>query len=535
MSKTPSQRPQTDLLILGSGISGLSLALKAAQDFNVTLVTKNEALESNTRYAQGGIASVMAKTDCFDSHIEDTFTAGAELGDLKVIEDVVCAGPKLIDELLKVGVSFSKSKKNEFDLGREGGHTHRRILHSKDLTGFEIERKLLAKAKKHKRIKILEHHIAVDLIVDRHLKKKSGDPLCYGAYVLNKASGNILTLTAKATVLATGGAGKVYLYTSNPDVATGDGIAMAYRAGCDIANLEFVQFHPTCLFHPKAKSFLISEALRGEGGKLLKEDGDAFMKKYHKLKDLAPRDIVARAIDHELKKSGDDYVTLDMTHKSKDFLKKRFPTIYSTCRKYGYNMSKEPVPVVPAAHYFCGGVKVNGKGRTRLNNLYAIGEVSCTGLHGANRLASNSLLEGLAFADKVYADLKKRKDLDNTNYKWVRGWNIFEATDSDEAVVITQNWDEIRRFMWNYVGIVRSQKRLQRALTRTTFLLEEIKDYYWNFKLSSDLIELRNIAVVADLTIKCALKRKESVGLHYNMDYPKKSKKPRRFNIIRQS
>lgn len=532
--KRNSSKPMSDLLIIGSGIAGLSLALKAADFCHVTLATKNKALESNTRYAQGGIASVMSTSDHFSSHIEDTFLAGAELGDLKIIEDVICSGPKLIEELLQVGVKFNKSK-NDFDLGREGGHSFRRILHSQDMTGYEIQKKLLARVKRHPRIQVLEHHIAIDLIVDRHLQKKTGDPLCYGAYLFNKPEQKITTLTAKATVLATGGAGKVYLYTSNPDIATGDGIAMGYRAGCDISNLEFVQFHPTCLYHPKAKSFLISEALRGEGGTLRKQSGKAFMGEYHKMKDLAPRDVVARAIDHELKKSGDDYVNLDMTHKSKAFLQNRFPNIYKTCKKYGYDMAKEALPVVPAAHYFCGGIKVNRKGRTSLNNLYAIGEVSCTGLHGANRLASNSLLEGLAYADKVVQDLKKRQDLDNINTRWVRNWNAFEATDSDERVVITQNWEEIRRFMWNYVGIVRSNKRLQRALTRTSLLLAEIHDYYWDFKLNSDLIELRNLALVADLTIKCALKRKESIGLHANLDYPKKAKKSVRFNTIRKS
>lgn len=531
MPSPSQQKPKTDLLILGSGIAGLTLALKAADFCNVLLVTKNKAVESNTVYAQGGIASVMSKSDHFESHIHDTFEAGAQLGDLKIIEDVICAGPRLIAELLSIGVKFDKTQK-KFDLAREGGHSYRRILHSHDMTGFEIQKKLLAKVQKHPRIEILEHHIAIDLIVDRHLQKKPGDPVCYGAYVLNKANQKILTLTAKATVLATGGAGKVYLYTSNPDIATGDGIAMGYRAGCEVANLEFVQFHPTCLYHPKAKSFLISEALRGEGGKLRKQNGKPFMNNYHTMKELAPRDVVAQAIDYELKKSGDDYVTLDMTHKPRDYLKNRFPNIYKTCKKYGYDMAKDVLPVVPAAHYFCGGIKVNRQGRTSLENLYAIGEVSCTGLHGANRLASNSLLEGLAFADKVASDLQKRNDLDNLSYQWVREWNTFKATDSDEVVVITQNWDEIRRFMWNYVGIVRSQKRLQRALTRTYLLREEIRDYYWNFKLSPDLIELRNIALVADLTIQCAMQRKESIGLHSNLDYPKKAKKSVKFNSI---
>lgn len=522
----------SDILIIGSGIAGLSLALKAAARFNVIIATKNEAIESNTRYAQGGIASVVAKVDNFDSHIRDTMIAGANLCDLKVVERVVCEGPKLIDELLRVGVRFAKLARNEFDLGMEGGHSQRRVLHAHDATGAELEKKLLAQVKKNPRIKIFEHHMAVDLIVRRHLKKQARDERCYGAYILNKKTGKIDTFLAKAVVLASGGAGKTYLYTSNPDIATGDGIAMAYRAGCRIANLEFVQFHPTCLHHAKAKSFLISEALRGEGGVLRLMNGKSFMKNYHAKAELAPRDIVARAIDNELKRRGDKYVELDMTHKSRAYLKKRFPTVYETCLSYGIDIAREPIPVVPAAHYFCGGVKVDLKGRTDINNLYAIGEVSCTGLHGANRLASNSLLEGLAFAEFASQDLMRRLDLQKPDAKAIETWDTGHATDSDEAVVITQNWDEIRRVMWNYVGIVRSNKRLKRAQTRVKLLLDEIKQYYWDFLPSSDLLELRNIAVVADLTIRAALKRKESIGLHYNIDYPNAIKGGTKFNLI---
>lgn len=524
----------TDILILGSGISGLSLALKLSPYFRVTIVTKNEAMESNTRYAQGGIASVITQSDNFDNHVKDTLIAGAHLGDENVIRKVVEAGPRVIEELIRNGVRFSKNSDADFDLGMEGGHSHRRILHAGDITGYELEKKLLEKAKKTKRIKFLEHHMAIDLIVNRHLKKKTNQKICYGAYIYNKRTKRIKTIRAKATILATGGAGKTYLYTSNPDIASGDGIAMAHRAGCKVANLEFVQFHPTCLYHPKAKSFLISEALRGEGGILKRQDGTAFMKNYHKLKDLAPRDIVARAIDNELKKTGDEFVLLDMTHQPKSFLTKRFPNIYQTCLEFGIDMAKIPIPVVPAAHYFCGGVKVNSHGRTNLNNLYAIGEVSCTGLHGANRLASNSLLEGAAFADFVAKDIVKRTDLETVDHKYVRDWTHFNATDSDEAVIITQNWDEIRRFMWNYVGIVRTNKRLKRALRRIQILKEEIKEYYWDFKVTSDLLELRNLCVVAELTIKCALKRKESIGLHYNKDFPslKKTSTYKKFNVI---
>lgn len=523
---------QTDILIIGSGIAGLSLAIKAAREFHVIVVTKNDAMESNTRYAQGGIASVMDQFDDFDSHIKDTLEAGAYLCDEKVVRNIVCAGPRLIQELLQIGVRFAKQSKNMFDLGMEGGHSQRRVLHASDVTGYELEKKLLTMAKRNSRITILEHHMAIDVIVDRHLKKKKNEKLCYGAYILNKKNGKILTIRAKATVLATGGAGKTYLYTSNPDVASGDGIAMGYRAGCEIANLEFVQFHPTCLYHPQAKSFLLSEALRGEGGKLRLKNGKKFMKHYHWRQELAPRDIVARAIDYELKKRGDQYVTLDMTHLSAHFLKNRFPTIYETCKTFGLDMAKEPIPIVPAAHYFCGGIKVNEKGRTNLNNLYAIGEVSCTGLHGANRLASNSLLESLAYADFVCNDLTHRKDLEKVKNIRVKNWDAGKATDSDEAVVITQNWDEIRRMMWNYVGIVRSNKRLLRAQSRIKILQDEIKEYYWNFTLTPDLIELRNICCVSDLTIRSAFKRKESIGLHYNINYPKKNKNSLKFNLL---
>ena len=439
---------KTDIVIIGTGIAGLSLALKAANDFDVILVTKTDAEESNTRYAQGGIASVIASKDNFDSHIKDTLQAGANLNDQKAVEKIVCAGPRLIDELLQIGVKFSRKSQKEFDLGIEGGHSKRRVLHARDLTGYEIITKLLNQVQKHPRIKVLEHHTAVDLICQRHLKKRVQRGLCYGVYVLNNKTLKVITIKSRATVLATGGAGKTYLYTSNPDIASGDGIAMAYRADCRIANLEFVQFHPTCLHHAKAKSFLISEALRGEGGKLKLTNGKRFMSRYHKRAELAPRDIVARAIDNELKRRGDYYVHLDTTHLSRDFLKKRFPNIYKTCRKFGYDIAKEPIPVVPAAHYFCGGVVVDLRGRTDITNLYAIGEVSCSGMHGANRLASNSLLEGISFADFVYQDLTKRKDLDLVTRIAVKQWDPGKATDSDEMVVISHNWDEIRRLMW---------------------------------------------------------------------------------------
>ncbi|MBF0107113.1 MAG: L-aspartate oxidase [Deltaproteobacteria bacterium] len=525
---------KTDILIIGSGISGLSLALKAAQHFNVIIITKNDAMESNTRYAQGGIASVMAQIDNFESHIRDTMEAGAEINDLKSVEKVVRSGPRLINELLKIGVRFARTRQNIFDLGMEGGHSQRRVLHASDVTGLEVEKKLLLKAKKNPKISILEYHAAIDLIMKRHLKRRQGADRCYGAYALDKKTGRVVTIKAGATVLATGGAGKTYLYTSNPDIASGDGIAMACRAGCRIANLEFVQFHPTCLYDPRAKSFLLSEALRGEGGKLRLVNGKRFMQHYHYRNELAPRDIVARAIDYELKKSGERYVTLDMTHHSRAFLKKRFPTIYKTCLDFGYDLAARPVPVVPAAHYFCGGVKIDLSGRTNINNLYAVGEVTCSGLHGANRLASNSLLESLAFADFVYRDLiKKQQHIKASNNQNVNPWDTGRATDSDELVGITQNWDEIRRMMWNYVGIVRSNKRLLRARARIKIFSDEIREFYWNFTLTPNLLELRNVCQVADLTIRCALKRKESVGLHYNIDYPKPDLNSMKYNIIR--
>lgn len=523
---------KTDLLIIGSGIAGLSLALKASTIMNVVVVTKNEAMESNTRWAQGGIASVISQTDEIDYHIQDTLKAGSHLSDPKIVAKVIESGPQIIQELLDWGVKFSKNEQEDFDLGMEGGHSRRRVLHAKDITGYELQKKLLKKARSSSKIKFLENHSAADVIVNRNLRKEQQQNLCYGAYVLNNKTGRVKTILANAVVLATGGAGKTYLYTSNPDIASGDGIGMAYRAGCQISNLEFVQFHPTCLYHPQAKSFLISEALRGEGAKLYLQNGESFAKKYHPQKELAPRDVVARAIDYELKKRGDKYVLLDITHKSSAYLKSRFPTIYQTCKKFGFDMAKQPIPVVPAAHYFCGGIKVNASGRTNIPNLYAIGEVSCTGLHGANRLASNSLLEGAAFADYVFKDLLKRKDLNDINHQFVRDWDVGKAIDSDEMVVITQNWEEIRQLMWNYVGIVRSTKRLYRAQRRIQLLLDEIKEYYWDFRLTPGTLELRNIARVADLTIQCALKRKESIGLHYNLDFPKSKSNSPRFNTI---
>ena len=516
---------QSDFLVIGSGISGLILALKVSRSGTVSLVTKRNIEESATYYAQGGIAGVIGPDDSFSSHIRDTINAGAGLCHEDVVKTVVHEGPALINELRELGVRFSGSPTGNLDLGKEGGHTRRRIVHAGDFTGSVIEEALVAAVKKEKNISVHTEHIAVNLIrEDRIREEKSGAVL--GAYVLDKSTGDVRTFTARATVLATGGAGKVYLYTSNPDVATGDGIAMAARAGAVISNMEFIQFHPTCLFHPHAKNFLISEAVRGEGAVLRLADGTPFMKDRHPMADLAPRDIVARAIDFELKRSGSECVYLDITHKPASFIKKRFPNIYKRCLSFGLDMTRQPIPVVPAAHYICGGVQTDINGRTSLNGLYAIGETACTGLHGANRLASNSLLEGLVLSDRAARNLVEMMAGERIKRPpAVPPWRKGSAVPSDEAVVITQNWDEIRRFMWNYVGIVRSDKRLARARSRIKLLQKEIEEYYWDFTITADLVELRNIATVAELIIRSAILRKESRGLHYNMDYPEKDDK----------
>ncbi|MDO8520300.1 MAG: L-aspartate oxidase [Deltaproteobacteria bacterium] len=525
-------RISTDILVLGSGIAGLSVALKLATRFQVAIVTKKEAMEATTRYAQGGIAAVTAATDDFESHIRDTLIAGAGLCDQKVVEKVVGDGPRLIEELVGLGVQFTRKENRDYDLGREGGHSQRRILHAGDMTGTELETTLLKRVRANPRIQVFENQAAIDLILADKIKP-AAERKCLGAYVLDTKSGEINIFAAPVTIIATGGAGKVYLYTSNPDVATGDGLAMALRAGAQVENLEFVQFHPTCLYNPGAfapttakkgpKIFLVSEALRGEGAVLKLSDGTPFMERYDSRKELAPRDIVARAIDFEMKKRGDEYVLLDISQRPADFIQKRFPNIYQNCLDAGFDLTKGPIPVVPAAHYFCGGVKTDLEGRSSLPGLYAIGEVACTGLHGANRLASNSLLEAVAFAD--YAAKAIIATLPLTPSPPGRGkikeWNAGPAADTDEAVVITQNWEEIRRMMWNYVGIVRSNKRLARAKKRIELFRDEIREYYWNVTITRDLIELRNLADVAAALIDSALARKESIGLHYNRDYSK--------------
>jgi len=519
-----TQSYRYEYLVIGSGIAGLSFALEAAKSGRVAVITKKEDKESNTNYAQGGIASVMSPDDSFEDHITDTLECGAGLCHPDVVEMVVESGPEMIRRLIELGVHFSKSKEEEsaYDLGMEGGHSHRRILHAKDLTGAEIEQALVSQVREHQNIDVFEDHLAVNLITDRTVSAKPIVPeRVWGAYVLSKEENRIETFLAKITFLATGGAGKVYLYTSNPDIASGDGVAMAYRVGAKVANLEFVQFHPTCLFHPEAKSFLISEAVRGEGGVLRLMNGREFMKDYDERGELAPRDIVARSIDMELKKSGDDYVHLDISHRKKSFIIDRFPHIYHSCLVFGIDITTQPIPVVPAAHYICGGVMVDMDGRSSVRGLYAAGEVTCTGLHGANRLASNSLLEAVVYADR--ASRAAREEMTETpEPPEAPPWDPKGAVDSDEQVVITQNWDEVRRFMWNYVGIVRSDKRLERARRRSVALFGEIQEYYWNFTITSDLIELRNLSLVADLIIRSAQWRRESRGLHSTIDYPER-------------
>jgi L-aspartate oxidase len=512
-------RAQCDYLVLGSGVAGLSFALEAARYGRVMMVTKRGSRDSATNWAQGGIAAVLDPADSFEAHVNDTIGTGGGLSHREIVEMVVRDGPGRIKDLMDLGAQFTRSEEGlSLDLTREGGHSARRVVHAGDITGEEVQRVLLQAAAASPRIEIMEDHMAIDLV---EASKFGGPPRVVGAYVLDEKTGTVKTYLARATVLATGGAGKVYLYTSNPDVATGDGVAMAYRAGAELANMEFFQFHPTCLFHPEAKSFLISEALRGEGGVLRLRSGDAFMAAHHEMKDLAPRDVVARAIDYEMKLRGDDCVYLDMTDEPADFILERFPNIHARCLQFGIDITKDPIPVVPAAHYMCGGIVVDENGRATLPGLWAVGEVTCTGLHGANRLASNSLLEGLVYGHRTaVAARESLATIPELKLAEVPDWDVGEAVPSDEAVVVSQNWDELRRFMWNYVGIVRTDRRLRRASRRIAMLQEEIREYYWAHLVNRDMLELRNIADVAELIIRCAGARKESRGLHYNLDYP---------------
>lgn len=536
MTECSKQRVHCDYLIIGSGLAGLTAALEASKYGKVIVVTKASAEQCNTRYAQGGIACVIDQDDTFEAHIADTLVAGAGLCHPDVVRDIVKAGPARMRDLEAYGLKFTRrgevretttpEQANEFDLGREGGHSARRVLHAGDITGREVSDVLLARCNENANIEILEYHLAVDLITSRHIDGAVGNS-CFGAYVMDTKTHEIKTFLSNYTFLATGGAGKVYLCTCNPDVACGDGIAMAYRASAEIANMEFYQFHPTILYHPQAKSFLISEAVRGEGAILkIRKNGEfvEFMQNYHPLKSLAPRDIVARAIDNELKRTGEECAWLDITHKSEDFLRKRFPNIFGECLKYGINMSKDLIPVVPAAHYCCGGVRTDVNGVTSVAGLYAIGEVGCTGLHGANRLASNSLLEATVVGYNAVRHSLTAPKQNIHNHELIPDWQHGNAVNSDEMIVISHNWDEIRRFMWDYVGIVRTNKRLERAKNRIRMLRQEIEKYYWNFLLTPDLIELRNLASVAEMIIDCAMARQESRGLHYNLDYSKYDK-----------
>ena len=517
----------SDVLIIGSGVSGLSFALKVARFSRVTLITKKKKADSATNLAQGGVAAVLSVEDSVEAHVTDTLVSGDGLCNEEIVRIVTTEGPARVRELVEFGVRFQKGEHGEeFDLGMEGGHSTRRVAHASDLTGKEIERALLAQIALDANIEVLENHLAIDLLIEskaRGRERQEGDR-CLGAYVLNRITGEVETRLAGVTVLCTGGCGKVYLYTTNPDIATGDGVAMAYRAGARVANLEFIQFHPTCFFNREAKNFLISEAVRGEGGVLINQQGEAFMTKYDPRGDLATRDAVARGIDAEMKASGADCVFLDITHKPARFLMERFPNIYQTCKQYGVDLTIKPIPVVPAAHYMCGGVLVDEWGRTSLGNLLAFGETACTGLHGANRLASNSLLEAVVFAHRGALWLQDHiAEVRNLPSLRVDDWRTGGAAVLDESVLVKHNWDQVRQLMWNYVGIVRRTKRLELMQNRLTWMLQEIKDHFYDYLLTPDLVELRNLAVVAELIVQSASRRKESRGLHYILDYPDKN------------
>ena len=544
----------SDFLVIGAGVAGLSAALRLAAAGSVTVLTKGDAKESNTALAQGGIAAVWSQTDSLDSHVQDTVEAGAWLADTEIVRDILGDARDAVQQLIDWGVEFSRAEPggsgrgaDGYHLTREGGHSERRILHARDLTGQEIQRALLAAVQAHPRVRLLDRQVAIDLVTRRKVarykaKRRLGvdgpeaerrygpsgpeawmpdqRDRCFGAYVLDDRTGRVRVFSACATLLATGGAGKIYRYTSNPDLATGDGVAMAWRAGAVLANMEFVQFHPTALYSPRVKNFLISETLRGEGGILRLPDGRAFMEGVHPLASLAPRDVVAREIDAQIKRHGLECVHLDLTHLDPDFLTGRFPGIHERLLSLGIDLRSQPIPVVPAAHYFCGGVKVDRHGRTLIEGLMAAGEVACTGLHGANRLASNSLVEGAVFGRRAAGAMVQCRDVCTRPAIEIPAWDSGDARDPDELVVVFHTWDEIRRLMWNYVGIVRTDRRLERALARIDLIRREVQTYYWDFTLTKDLVELRNLAMVATLVIRSALGRRESRGLHYNLDCP---------------
>lgn len=517
---------ESDFLVLGSGIAGLFSALRLAEHGTVAVITKKEAAESNTNYAQGGIASVFHPNDSFEQHIHDTIEASAGLCREEAVRRIVELGPDLVQELFSLGVDFTKRPDGHFDLGREGGHQHERIVHVKDHTGRDVEKALVDAVRSHPNIEMFTEHAAIDLITEHHVfmpgPRRDTTLNCWGAYVLDSVNDRVKRFTAKATILATGGCGQVYLHTTNPDIATGDGVAMCFRAGAPIANMEFMQFHPTTLFHPDAESFLISEAVRGFGGVLVNKDGKAFVENYHEMGSLAPRDVVARAIDSELKKSGEHCVYLDITHKDADAIKDRFPVIYQRCMDFNIDITKEPIPVVPAAHYSCGGVLTDLHGKTAINGLWACGEVACTGVHGANRLASNSLLEALVFADQSAKSAVEFVEANSFRFPPIPHWDDAGTFNAEEWVLISHDKQEVRNLMWDYVGIVRSTLRLERALSRIRLVRYEVENFYRRTKVTEGLIELRNLVTVAQLIIQSAQSRKESRGLHFTTDYPKR-------------
>jgi L-aspartate oxidase len=527
-----------DHLVLGSGVAGLVFALRAAEHGTVAIVTKKDRAESNTNYAQGGIAAVMSREDSVELHVRDTLDAGAGLCREEIVRTVVEEGPSRVADLIALGMAFTERDvpeepgHRELDLGREGGHSKRRILHAKDMTGREVERALLAAVARQPRIAVFENHHAINLVTSRKAGLP-GENRVLGVHVLDRVADEVRTFVSPRVVLATGGCGKVYLYTTNPDIASGDGVAMAWRAGASVANMEFIQFHPTCLYHPEAKSFLISEAVRGEGARLLDARGRRFMPDYDPRAELAPRDIVARAIDAEMKRSGDRCAFLDITHRGAEFVRAHFPNIHAVCLRHGIDITTQHIPVVPAAHYQCGGVRTDVDGRTDVRGLYAIGEVAHTGLHGANRLASNSLLEALVIAHRA-ADACAAETREPVAEEAIRPWEPGDAHAPDEMVVISHNWDEIRRLMWDYVGIVRTDRRLERARSRLENLEREIREYYWYYRVTPDLLELRNLVQVAQLIVECALRRKESRGLHYTLDHPVPVESERHDTVLRR-